>query len=350
MAVSIVGVDFGSRVLRAAELSDANKGRVTIERYNEIEVPEGAIVRGEVMEPNTVATALRKLWASGGFKSRSIALGIGNHKVLARDLVMPDMPRARMREALPFHVQDVIPMPVSEAILDFYPVEQVVSENGPQMHGLLVAAAKDAVLGNVRAAKLAGLTTVDVDLLPFATARVAFSRSNSAGSVVLVDVGAGTTTVVVAQDGIPQFLRIIPTGSGDLTSALAARLETDSRKAEEIKRRIGLSAVPVASGDQRALEIIYEVTGELLTSIRNTITYYSSTRPHRAPQRVIITGGGSSLSGMERALSELTRLPVERADPFNRFSISKRIDGEALRAYAMTSGAVLGLAAAGVAA
>ncbi|KQQ94002.1 pilus assembly protein PilM [Leifsonia sp. Leaf325] len=350
MPASIVGVDFGSRVLRAVELSDTNKARMTIERYNQIEIPEGAIIRGEVMEPNTVATALRKLWATGGFKSKTIAMGIGNHKVLARDLVMPAMSRARMREALPFHVQDVIPMPVSEAILDFYPVEQTMTENGPQVQGLLVAAAKEAVLGNVRAARLAGLTTVDVDLLPFAISRVAFNQQNSPGSVVLVDVGAGTTTVVVAHDGIPQFLRIIPTGSSDLTTTLATRLETDAGKAEVIKRQIGLSAVPVAPENQRALEIIYEVTGELLASIRNTITYYSNTRPHRTPQRIIITGGGSTLSGFDRALGEMTRLPVEHADPFTRFTLAKRLDARVLKGFGSSASAALGLAAAAVAA
>ena len=72
---SIVGVDFGGGMLRAVELSDADKSRPTIERYNEMPLPEGAVVRGEVVEPNTVATALKRLWSTGGFTSKSIAIG-----------------------------------------------------------------------------------------------------------------------------------------------------------------------------------------------------------------------------------------------------------------------------------
>ncbi|KQX07956.1 MULTISPECIES: type IV pilus assembly protein PilM [unclassified Leifsonia] len=344
MATSIVGVDFGSRVIRAVELSDVTKSRPTIERYGEIEVPEGAILRGEVVEPNTVAAALRKMWASAGFKSKSIAMGIGNHKVLARDLAVPRMSRSRIRESLPFQVQDIIPMPVAEALLDFYPVEEIVNENGPAIQGLFVAAPKEAVLGNVRAARLAGLTTVDVDLLPFAVSRVALRGAGANGTSVLVDVGAGTTSVIIAGGRVPQFLRIIPTGSDDLTQALALRLETDIATAESLKRRIGLSSVPVPAEDQRALEIIYEITGDLLTSIRNTITYFSNTRPNRLPTQIILTGGGSALPGFGRSLGEFTRLPVAFADPFGGFAIAKRLDAPSMRTYGASAAAALGLA------
>lgn len=344
MASTIIGVDFGGGVLRAVELADLRKPKPTIVRYNEMPLPEGAVVRGEVIEPNTVANALKKLWSAGGFKSRTIAMGIGNHRVIARDLTLPRMSRARLRESLPFHVQDVIPMPVDEALLDFYPVEEADGESGPQIQGLLVAAAKDAVLNNIKAARLAGLDTVDVDLLPFAVSRVAIHGASASGTVVLVDVGAGTTSVIIATNGVPQFLRLIPTGGMDLTQGLATRLETNLVEADRVKRSIGLSAVPVAAENQRALEVIYELTGELLTSIRNTITYFANTRPNRDPSRILLTGGGASLPGFDRGLTEMTRLPVHYVDPFERFTVSKSIDAGALREFGSGATAALGLA------
>ena len=86
MAKSIVGVDIGSTTLRAVELADAAKPRPTLLRYHEVLLPEGAVSRGEVLEPNTVADALKHLWSEGGFKSKDVVLGMGNQRVLARDL------------------------------------------------------------------------------------------------------------------------------------------------------------------------------------------------------------------------------------------------------------------------
>lgn len=348
MAHTIVGVDFADGVIRAAELGGAQRRRV-LERYSEIAVPEGAIVRGEVMEPHTVATVLKQLWAQGSFGSKQIAIGIGNHRVLARELTVPKASRQRIREALPHQVQEMIPMPVADALLDFYPVAEVDSEHGPQVQGLLVAAAKDAVLGNIRAAKLAGLSTVEVDLIPFALSRVYLQGPDAAGTVALIEIGGSTTSVVIARDGVPQFIRIIPSGSDQITHELSRRLELPTAQAEHLKRGIGLSVTPVAPENQRALETIYEVAGELLTSLRNTISYFTNTRPEQPVQRILLAGGGALLPGCERAVSEVTRVPAVMVDPLNGIELSHKIDETALRTnqpnLAVALGLTLGLAA-----
>jgi type IV pilus assembly protein PilM len=332
VATSVVGIDIGSSSLRAVELGDPAKAKPTVLRYFEVSLPEGAVSRGEVLEPNTVAGALRQLWSQGGFKSKSVVLGMGNQRVLARDLTVPKMSLKRIRESLPFEVQDLLPVPVAEALLDFYPVSESTTEQGPVVHGLLIAAVKEAVLGNVKAVQLAGLTTVEVDLIPFALSRVLVTRPQIAGTVALVDIGANTSSVVIAKDGVPQFVRIIPTGGNDLTEALRSGLETDTERAEMIKRTMGLPTGGVPPEHQAAAEIVYQVTSELLTSLRNTINYFGNTRPLTPVQRVVLSGGGSLLPGLAPALAELSRLDVVLGDPFATVSLARSVDAQTLHA------------------
>ena len=259
MATSVVGIDIGSLALRAVEVVDPAKPKPTVVRYYEVALPEGAVSRGEVIEPNTVAGALKELWSKGGFKSKDVVLGVGNQRVLARDLTVPKMSLKRIRESLPFEVQEMLPVPVAEALLDFYPISEGVGEHGPTVSGLLIAAVKDAVLGNVKATQLAGLTTVDVDLIPFALSRVLISRPKIVGTIALVDIGANTTSVVIAKDGVPQFVRIIPTGGDDLTQALRSGLEVDAAQAEHIKRTLGLAS-QVSSLDEKQAMITSTAT------------------------------------------------------------------------------------------
>jgi type IV pilus assembly protein PilM len=344
VAASVVGVDIGSASVRAVELSDPAKAKPTLLRYFEVPLPEGAVSRGEVLEPNTVAAALKLLWSKGGFKSKNVVLGMGNQRVLARDLTVPKMSLKRIRESLPFEVQDMLPVPVAEALLDFYPVSEGTGENGPVVHGLLIAAVKEAVLGNVKATQLAGLTTVDVDLIPFALSRVLVTRPGLTGTIALVDIGGNTSTVVIATDGVPQFVRIIPTGGNDLTEALRTGLSTDAAQAEATKRNLGLATGAIPAEDQPATEIIYQVTSELLTSLRNTVTYYGNTHPASPVQRIVLNGGGSMLAGLAGALSELTRLEVSRTDPFSTVGLARSIESEALVGSGSTFTVALGLA------
>ena len=65
-----------------------------------------------MLEPHTVASALKRLWSTTGFRSRNVILGMGNQRVLVRDLSVPRMSAQRIRESLPFLVQDMLPVPV----------------------------------------------------------------------------------------------------------------------------------------------------------------------------------------------------------------------------------------------
>jgi type IV pilus assembly protein PilM len=344
MASTVVGVDIGSASVRAVELRDAAKARPTLLRYFEMPLPEGAASRGEVLEPNTVAQTLKRLWKQAGFTSKNIVLGMGNQRVLARDLTVPKMSLQRIRESLPFTVQDMLPVPASDALLDFYPVSEAVTESGPVVNGLLVAAIKDAVLANVKATRLAGLTTVDVDLIPFALSRVMLSRQKVAGNIALIEIGADTTCVLIARDGVPQFVRIIPTGGADLTRALRAELEVDETAAERIKIGLGLASSVATQEEQRAVEIIYRVTSELLTSLRNTINYYVNTRQPETVDGIVLTGGGALLEGLPAALSEMTRVPVTLGDPLASLALSRKLQADDLREHRGRLSVALGLA------
>lgn len=337
MTASVVGIDIGSAAVRAVEVSDSGKATPTLARFHEVRLPEGAVSRGEVLEPNTVAGALKELWSVGGFKSKNVVLGMGNHRVLARDLAVPKASMKRIRESLPFQVQDMLPVPVADALLDFYPISESEGDTGPQINGLLIAAVKEAVSGNVRAVELAGLTPVEVDLIPFALARAIYDRSSTDGALVQIDVGAGTTSVVITIAGVPQFVRLIPTGGEDLTQALILRLAVDAEQAEALKRSVGLSAQPTLD-NQAAVAIIREVTTELLSSLRNTVNYFTNTRHNVTVTRIVLTGGGSRLEGFADALGEMTRLPVLAPLTSGSVVLGRGVDADALE---QTRGAFL---------
>lgn len=344
MAKSIVGVDIGGESIRGVEVLHPHRPEPVIQRVAEVPLPVGATKRGEVLEPNTIAATLRELWQVGRFRSKNVMLGVGNQRVLSRDLTVPKASLAQIRESLPFQVQDMLPVPVGDAILDFYPVSESTGPDGPVVHGLLVAAIKDAVLANVRAVQLAGLKPVGVDLIPFALTRVYLPAARSAGTHALVEIGGNTTTVIIASDGVPQFVRIIPTGGGDLTTALSTSLEIPVDQAEAVKRWIGMGANVQTPDDLRAAASIRERSGELLTSLRNTVSYFASTRPDVTVDSIVLAGGGAQLPGFAEALQTQTRIPVVLGDPFADAATARALRREDVTARGTSAAVAWGLA------
>ncbi|MET0715247.1 MAG: type IV pilus assembly protein PilM [Mycetocola sp.] len=314
MTAHIVGLDIGETAVRGVEVRVTPKSGASILRYHEVPLSEGAVRSGEVLEVNTVAAALKRLWLDGKFKTKDVVIGMGNQKVLARDLTVPRMPLASIRESLPFHVQDLIQVPVADALLDFYPIAEVEGENGPAVSGLLIAAVKEAVMINLRAVREAGLSPVGVDLIGFALQRVLGKSTGE--TTALIDVGASTTNVVLAIDGVPRFIRIIPAGGEDITRALMSRLEIDRQQAEGLKRSIGLAPAAAHPEHRIAVGVIEDTAGELLSSLRNTLKYFANTRQDGTAHRIALTGGAAQLPGFAQALGSITRVPITLIQPF----------------------------------
>jgi type IV pilus assembly protein PilM len=330
MASTIVGLDFGRGVIRAAEVMGAGSARPTLVRYHQIAVPTTALDRGEVTEKETVAAALKQLWEQGKFKTRKVIVGVGNARVLVRELSVPRMPMSRIRETLPFQVQDILPVPVNEALLDFYPVAEAEEDGAPVIQGLLVAAIKSGVLATVEAVEAAKLEPVDVDLVPFALTRALLSGPVANGHIAMIHIGAETTIVTVAVDGVPRFVRIVQNGSDDINRALIARLGMDEYQAEQIKRRFGLATQGAGPELRPAFEVIYEATGDLVVAIRNTHSFYLSSKPGAAVERILLSGGGAELNGFATALADATRLPVRAPAPLERLAVGRTVDQDQL--------------------
>ena len=346
MTTKVVGIDIGTTAVRAVEVRDAETDHPVLERCREEPLPFGAVSRGEVLQPAVVAAALKRMWSRGGFRCKDVVLGMGYHRMVVRNLTVPKMSLRRIRESLPFQVQDLLSFPTAEALLDFYPIAEVDSdgESGPQISGLLIAVMNDVVRSHIKAVRLAGLHTVNVDIMSFARSRAIHRGVTAPDVIVQIDIGGGSSSVLISSNGVPQFVRVIPAGGNQLTKALRVRLGIDEEAAEALKKRLGLPEAEVAPEDEIAATIIHEITSELLESLRNTVAYFTNNRPELPIDRIVLLGGGARLDGFGAALSELTRFPVVPAQPYGGLELGPDVNKADLQNSECTFVAALGLA------
>ncbi|RHA40540.1 type IV pilus assembly protein PilM [Cellulomonas rhizosphaerae] len=315
----VIGLDIGTSAVRAAELEfgaggPQGKNPPTLVRFGEVPVPLGAVRDGEVVQPESVANALRQLWSQAKFESKDVVLGVGNQRVLVRELEVPWMPVAQIKESLPYQVGEMLPMAVDDALLDFYPTGEVDSPSGRLARGMLVAAQRDTVTANVLAVEAAGLHPQMVDLNGFALMRALARGDLANATAAFVDIGATITTVVVASRGVPRLVRTLPSGGQHVTNALATARSISGPEAEAMKREIGIGFA-VTPDRQDAADAVAHIARALVESIRNTFVYYAGNNPGAGIDVVVLSGGGSHLPGLGQYLSSASRLPVTLADP-----------------------------------
>jgi type IV pilus assembly protein PilM len=344
----VIGLDIGTTAVRAAEVEFGPGGPAgtpspTLLRAGTVPLPPGAVREGEVVEPGVVSQALKQLWSSAGFSSKDVVIGVGNQRVVVRELDLPWMPLPQLKASLPFQVQELLPAASTDALLDYFPTGESTGPEGRQAHGMLVAAQRDTVAANVVAVEGAGLRPVMVDLNAFALVRALARGDLAQGVVAFVDIGARVTNVVIADAGSPRLVRMLPSGGQNATDAVAAAMSLSQPEADALKRDIGLGyASP--PGYEAAAEAVMNSTRALTESIRNTIVYYSSSHPGRGIDAIVLTGGGAHLAGFGQFLSSSTRLSVLLGDPLSNFRYGKNVDRAALAGAAPFVALPVGLA------
>ena len=271
--------------------------------------------------------AIKELWAHTKFSGKQVIVGVANQKVIVRQVDLPWQPMDELRAALPFSVQDTIPMPVDQALLDFYPLDELTEDNGTRLlRGLLVAASRDMVQAQLDAVVNAGLQPVMVDLTAFAVLRsLADTDDLGMGSRMeaLVDVGARVTNIIVHEGGTPRFVRILLMGGADVTDALSERTGTSQGEAEARKHEMGMNTNSEEMADQAAGRVMDAAGQAFVDQVRGSLDYYMASPGARPIDRIVVTGGGSRLAGLIERLYSSTRVDVERGTAFADLEIGK---------------------------
>lgn len=319
MANTIVGLEITEEGVRAAEVTTGKTP--TVIAYASVPLPPEAAKDSEIFDRDAVVLAIRQVWSRAGIKGKSVVLGLGSRRILVRDYTTQAMRPDLLAQALPFQVQDLLPVPADQAVLDFYPV----SQEGGQVTGLLVAAVAETVEDLVSTIGRAKIEVEVVDLAPFALARAVTRVAAPGETVAALHLGDHTSYVVVVQDGVPRFVRIIPVDIATVAvrvreSAGAVEAEVEAAPAlEEI-----LETVPAADGDvplrrRSAARAVARPTpgmssaaiDDLVMRLGSTLRFYADRSADAPVTRVLVSGAGAAIDGIPAALAASLPIPVE---------------------------------------
>jgi cell division protein FtsA len=119
-----------------------------------------------------------------------------------------------------------------------------------EMDGTLITGSKSIIINTLRCVERAGLEIVDIVLQPLAAGDYALSKDEKNLGVVLIDLGGGSTTIAVFEEGFIAQTSIIPVGGDYITKDLSVGLRTSTEDAEKIKVKYGHAFYDEASEDE----------------------------------------------------------------------------------------------------
>ncbi|MGZ8566036.1 MAG: type IV pilus assembly protein PilM [Actinomycetota bacterium] len=358
MAKSRIGLDIGSTAVRAVELTGGDPP--TVVKAAQVPLPAGAVENGEVKEPETVSDALRELWERGGFKGRRVYMGVGNQRVVVREIALPYLPEKELKASLGFQVQEFIPMAVDEAVLDYDPIGEFEQDDRKMLRMLLVAAQRQMVDTVVAAAAGAKLEPVGLDLVPFAMVRSVGTTGigmdlEDEGDEAVIDIGAHVTNIVVHAGGTVRFVRILPSGGRDITIAIARGIGVEDDVAERLKRgeEVELEESTEEGAEppdlSRVRGLALQRASSFVDEIRSSLEFYTAQARDARIGKVMITGGGSKLDGLLDLMRQRITVPVDPGSVFQHVPSQLSLSPEASADAEPVLAVAIGLAIPGAA-
>jgi type IV pilus assembly protein PilM len=307
----LVGLDIGSRTIKAGEIIETKKGR-TLERFGMIDIDSGLIEEGFIREPEAVAGFIRQLYQSQGFREHNVAIAIGGYSVIVKKINVQTMSEAQLQESIHFEAEQYIPFDISDVNLDF----QILGENehNPnQMSVLLVAAKKEMVNDYVNLAQLAGLNPCIIDVDAFALQNIFEANYDTKNeNVALIDIGASKTSLNILKGTASVFMRDVSLGCGQINQKIAAIADCTPDEADGLK--FGDPSDKISQEDLS--DIISSVVSDWCTEIRRALDFFYSTYPDEQIKKILLSGGGGSIKEFHQLLAVETSAEVQTINPF----------------------------------
>jgi type IV pilus assembly protein PilM len=219
-------------------------GAIAVRHAAEAPLPADIVREGEVLDEGVLAETLRELFKDGEL-SRRVRLGVANQRTVLRTLDLPPVDdRKEIEAAVRFQAQEQVPMPLSNAVLDFHALGIVETPAGPRQRVVLVAAQRDMIQRLLAAVRDAGLRPEGIDLSAFALIRSLYRPDpEHAGRVLYLNVD-GLTNMAIAEGTLCRFTRVVGGGIEAMASELAERRSIPLVEARALIAAIDLSAAP----------------------------------------------------------------------------------------------------------
>ncbi|MBD3182618.1 cell division protein FtsA [Candidatus Poribacteria bacterium] len=236
-----------------------------------------------------------------------------------------------------------IEMPIEREILEALPREFIVDDqtgirdpvgmSGTRLEALIhiVTGAVTSIQNIVKAINNSGLTVEDIVLQPLASSESVLEQDEKDLGVILIDIGAGTSDIVIYVNGAVWHTGVIPIGGDQITSDIAIGLRTPLPSAEKIKKAFGCALTNYTNGSETVevpgvggrqsrnitkrmlAKIIEPRMSEILQLIHREIQ--TSGYSDMTPAGIVLTGGASMLDATPELAERVFGLPVRIGYP-----------------------------------
>lgn len=315
------GLDLGATGVRAVELRGGTTKAVL--HYGQVPLEGTLGVSDAKTDQVKVAKIVADLVRSLGITTKNVAVNLPSNRVFTTVIDMDKMANDELSKTIRYQADSYIPTPLAESKIDWAVLGD--SPKDAKKVEVLLSSVPNIYIEN----RLEMLESVGLNVVAFEPDNIALMRSlvapdNNQPQMVL-DIGSAATDLVVTVGQVPHLSRSIQVGYQAMIQSAARYLGIDQNQANQFVFKFGLGKDKL---DGKVYNAILGTVETLVAEIDKSIKFFEGRYINHKLERIIVTGGASSLPEFPLYLANHFKLNVEIGDAWRNVSYPASLQNE----------------------
>ena len=318
-----LGLDIGRQYVKMVSIEKTKEGFKVLDAGSRLVPEPNSAYDPEKIDRHHWVMAVKELFRQQGLnpkRVKGLVTGINGSSASIKQITTMEMVSEELESAMTFEARKHIPMDGTDAVIDY----QIFGSNQREVDKIdvgLVACTKGVLNSHIDLIKECGLRpgVVDVNPIALSNAFTFIKNMPDDGLVVILDIGAVSSTLVVYGKGQQYFTRDLPLGGHHFVKELSDKKEISYTEAQDLLFKEGLSAA-VSNAFMEPSDRVgiaeRTVYDNLVEDLRRSLRFYAKQTGQSFFLKVFLSGGAADTAGLTDFISSKLNIECGIFDPF----------------------------------
>lgn len=321
---SFFGLDIGTTAIRLVELQGSGATK-TLAKYAYVPVDVKLAVSDSKADQQRLAQLINTLVKEAGVTTRNVAVGLPSSKVFTTVADIDRLPTNELGKAIIYQADSLIPTPPAESKIDWALLGDSPKDKN-KLEILLSSVSNKFVEERLDMIESIGLNVVAFEPDNLALVRALVPPGATLPQLV-IDIGQMGTDLVICMNDTPRLTRAIPTGLEAIIRSAQQNLNVDDKQAQQFVYKFGVSKEKL---EGQVYQAIIGTIDLLASEIDKSIKFFQTRYPDAKIDKLIVTGGASTIPEFPLYLANKFGLNVEIGNAWRNVAFSADRQNELL--------------------
>lgn len=301
-----VAFDVGSSSIKVVS-GKQSKSKVSLYDAFTIEIPEGAVVDGNVLNVMEIERLIRSNMEMRKTRIKDVVCTSNSTAVINRELILPKVHEEELKTLVEFEIQQYLPINMDDYSVQHKVVEEL-EVDGVEKYKVLVVTYPNKLSRNYfQLIKQCKLNPCALDITSNSLNKLLSCCDTINGQPIseneyaaYMDMGSENINIQIYNKGKLDFTRAIKTGGGDLDGVISRELGISLNEGKKRKLALGdITSCAQTLEEQQLYEIVKEQLDQWVNDISRIIQFYKNKNVGNRVDKVYLYGGASRIKGID---------------------------------------------------